>query len=49
MAFPSVSVQLFVSEFPIDRRNSGLIFLRWLDGSHPSTGENRGKLLVCLN
>ena len=32
MAFPSVSAPLFVPAFPFDRRNSGLIFLRWVGG-----------------
>ena len=32
MAFPSVSVPLFVPEFPLDRSNSGLKFWRWVWG-----------------
>jgi len=30
MAFPSVSAPLFVAAFLFERRNSGLIFLRWV-------------------
>jgi hypothetical protein len=30
MDFSSVSAPLFVPAFPLDRRNSGLIFLRWV-------------------
>ena len=30
MAFPSVSAPLFVPAFPFKRRNSGVIFLRWV-------------------
>jgi hypothetical protein len=32
MAFPSVYAPLFVSVFPLDRRNSGLIFLKCVGG-----------------
>jgi len=35
MAFPADSAPLFVPEFPFDRRNSGLIFLRWVGGPIP--------------
>jgi hypothetical protein len=35
MAFPSVSAPLFVPAFPLDRNNSGLIFLRWVGGPIP--------------
>jgi hypothetical protein len=38
MAFPSVSAPLFVTEFPFDKRNSGLIFLRWVGGTIPQPG-----------
>jgi hypothetical protein len=33
MAFLSVSAPLFVPAFPLDRRSSGLIFLRRVGGS----------------
>ena len=32
MAFPLVSAPLFDPAFPLDRINSGLIFLRWVGG-----------------
>jgi hypothetical protein len=32
MAFPLISAPLFVPALPFDRRNSGLIFLRWVGG-----------------
>ena len=35
MAFPLVSALLFVPKFPLDRNNSGLKFVRWVDGSIP--------------
>jgi hypothetical protein len=35
MAFPSVSAPLFVPVFPLNRRNSGVKFWRWVDGSIP--------------
>jgi hypothetical protein len=35
MAFPSGSAPLLVSAFPFDRRDSGLIFLRWMGGPIP--------------
>jgi hypothetical protein len=38
MAFPSVSAPLFVPAFPLDRRNSDLIVLRWEGGFIPQTG-----------
>jgi hypothetical protein len=38
MAFPSVSALVFVPAFPIDRSNSGLIFLRWVGGPIPLLG-----------
>jgi hypothetical protein len=38
MAFPSVSAPLFVPAFPFDRKNSGLIFLRWVGGPIPQQG-----------
>jgi len=31
MAFPLVSAPLFVPAFPLDKNNSGLIFLRWVN------------------
>ena len=34
----SVSAPLFVPAFSFDRRNSGLIFLRWVDGPIPQLG-----------
>jgi hypothetical protein len=37
MAFPSV----YAPAFPVNRRNSGLIFLRWVDGfPHPYMWHN---------
>jgi hypothetical protein len=38
MAFPSVCAPLFVLAFPSDRRNNGLIFLRWVVGPIPQLG-----------
>jgi hypothetical protein len=38
MAFPSASAPLFVPVFPLDRRNSGLMCLRWLGGAIPQLG-----------
>jgi hypothetical protein len=38
MAVPSVSAPLFVLVFPLDRRNSGLIFLRWVGDPIPQPG-----------
>jgi hypothetical protein len=38
MAFPSVSAPFFVPIFPLDRSNSGLEFLRRVDGSQDPTG-----------
>ena len=38
MAFPSVSAPLFVTAFTFARRNSGLIFLRWVGGPIPQLG-----------
>jgi len=38
MASPLVSVLLFVPAFPLDRSNSGLIFLRWTGGPIPQPG-----------
>jgi hypothetical protein len=35
MAFPSVSVPLFVPVFFLDRSDSVLIFLRWVGGTIP--------------
>jgi len=35
MAFPSVTAPLFVPVLPFDRRNSGLIFLKWVGGPLP--------------
>lgn len=35
---PSVSTLLFVPTFPFDRRNSGVIYLRWVGGSVPQLG-----------
>jgi hypothetical protein len=37
VAFPSVSVPLFIPVFPLDRNNTGLNFLRWLCGPTIST------------
>ena len=42
MAFPSSSAPLFIPAFPFDRRNSGLILLRWL-------GSPNLKRLPCLS
>jgi hypothetical protein len=39
MAFPSVSVLLFVPVFPSDRSNSGLKFWKWVGGPIPQLGE----------
>ena len=38
MAFPSVSILLFVPVIPLDRSNFGLIFFRWGSGSIPQLG-----------
>jgi hypothetical protein len=38
MAFPSVSAVVFVPAFPFDRRNSELIFLKWVGGPIPQLG-----------
>jgi hypothetical protein len=35
MAFPSVSAPFYVAAYPLDRKNSGLKFLRWVNGSIP--------------
>jgi hypothetical protein len=35
----SVSTPLFVPVFPLDRSNSGLIFLRWMGGPIPHSGD----------
>ena len=38
MAFSSFSSSLFVPAFPLDRKNSGLIFLRWVGSPIPQPG-----------
>jgi hypothetical protein len=38
MALSSDSVPLFAPAFSFDRRNSGLIFLRWVGGPIPHPG-----------
>jgi hypothetical protein len=38
IAFPSVSAPLFVPASPFDRKNSGLIFLRWVVSPIPQLG-----------
>jgi hypothetical protein len=38
MAFPPVSVLLFVPVFPLDRSNSGLKFWRWVGSPIPQWG-----------
>jgi len=38
MAFPSVSDPFLVRVFSLDRKNSGLKFLRWVGGPIPQTG-----------
>jgi hypothetical protein len=38
MAFPSVYAPFFVPTFPFDRRNSELIFLRYVGGPNPQLG-----------
>jgi hypothetical protein len=40
MAFPSISVQLFVPVFPLDRSNFRLKFLRRVGGPFPQPGPN---------
>jgi hypothetical protein len=40
MTFPSVSAPFFVPAFPFNRRNSVLIFLRWVCGPIPQTGSH---------
>jgi hypothetical protein len=38
MACPPVYAPFFVPTFPFDRRNYGLIFLRWVGGPIPQPG-----------
>ena len=44
MAFPTVSTPFFFSAFPLERNNSGLKFLRWVDG--PITKNNTGGIAI---
>jgi hypothetical protein len=46
LAFPSVSDPLFVLVFPLDKSNSGLIFLTWCDGLY-ILGPGSGTIWMC--
>jgi hypothetical protein len=39
MDFPSASAPFFVPAFPLNRKNSGLKFLRWVSGPTPQLGQ----------
>jgi hypothetical protein len=48
MAFPLVSIPLFVPVFPLDQSNYGLKFWRWVSGAIPQPGGHAYPLSMVL-